>query len=302
MTPLLLALSLAQPACSGDDTTDDSATTDTDTDTDTTDPVWEAKITVTGPAAGDLSCYGAGDPWNSDSADATCVAEIVVRGAALDWETGDAVPSPSLTVHENDDPATPPSGLVSGAVDGRYSSKINACSPLSVKVEATDHVPTLHTHLVAPPITPLDGDLTSIHSTTHAVITALFGVSVDSARGTALGQVLGCDGNPVEGAQLIVRDASGSYDPTHVVGYFADSFPDRNQEWTSADGYFVVMNAPVGATTVEAWLVDSAGSTPTLWGEVPSFVEAGTVTVNNLHLGQADGYDWHPDCLTPCTW
>ena len=92
-------------------------------------------------------------------------------------------------------------------------------------------------------------------------------------------------------------DASGNIPDTLVVKYFVDDFPNRDQEWTSADGLFVMVNVPTGDWSLEAYTADGAGG-HLLMGATNVNVIADSINSSSVYIGYGDGISYPSSCLT----
>ena len=102
----------------------------------------------------------------------------------------------------------------------------------------------------------------SVSRVTYQLIPSLLGVSVDEDKGVIAGTAFDCNGEEIEGAQVIVKDANGDIPDDLVVNYFRDSFPNRDQLWTSADGLWVAANVPEGELTIELYIYNGTDHDP----------------------------------------
>ena len=88
---------------------------------------------------------------------------------------------------------------------------------------------------------------------------------------------------------LPFREDSPVPDPTGT-----ESFPNRDQHFTSPDGLWVASNVPAGTLRVELWA--SVGGTPTLLGATVVESEAGSINIANIFSGYGDGTKYPSVC------
>ncbi len=302
---------LALGACNGDKEPEE-------TGQDTADAAFFATlINATEPIltedadADDLTCWTAGDAWLSETPEADCQIDAAVSGTLKDFETDDPVDAATVEIFLGD---TIPEGAAadqaattdaSGSVN--FSDPIPTCSPFTYR-SSTDPardetIVTIDAHQVLPPVATQEGEFQSVSTATYAIIPSLLGVTVDDTKGAAAGTAYDCKGDPIEGAQVIVRDADGGYPDSQVVRYFESDFPVRNRTTTSADGLWVVLNVPEGrGNVVELYGVLEAGGTPVLLATSPVDVFADSLNISSTSFGYGDGVVYPPACLSPtCT-
>lgn len=268
--------------------------------------------TPTAESGTELStCFTPGDDWLAQSPDSSCAAEHSFTGTVEDFESGDGVADASLEIFYGD-------RFIEGQADyetvsdpnGDVSGTLMSCTPTTYRAytdPALDETKiTIQSHEV------YDYDATgeigvnfnSVSSTTYNIIPGLLGVTVQPGQGIVAGTALGCggDGDPIEGAQVIVRDAeTGDYLEDYVVKYFVEEFPNRDQPHTSADGLWVAVNLPPTRVTVEMWTWD--GSDHVLQGETSMDIVPDSINIANVFTGSGgeNGGVIYPDsCLTAC--
>ena len=119
------------------------------------------------------------------------------------------------------------------------------------------------------------------------------GTAYDVTRDAGLSSDI--DDGKIEGVQVIVYDENGEIPDALTVNYFTDSFPDRDQRWTSEDGLWVAANVPPGLLTVEMWgLVDGELK---LLGATELLSESDSINISNIFAGYGDGVKFPENCL-----
>jgi hypothetical protein len=123
-------------------------------------------------------------------------------------------------------------------------------------------------------------------------------------NGAVAGRALGCDGEPLENAQVVVRDADCHVSTDAYTGYFTNQLPDLFRTSTSADGVFAVLNVPPGDYTVELYapVPGRAAEDPqphVRAGSATLTLEADGATVVDLQLGHDDGL-FYPAACSSC--
>ncbi|MCP4805336.1 MAG: hypothetical protein GY913_00670 [Proteobacteria bacterium] len=86
-----------------------------------------------------------------------------------------------------------------------------------------------------------------VAKTTYQVIPSLLGIAIEPGTGHVFGQVLDCSGQPLDHVE--VRVSGGA-----EVRYSVDEFPSREQEWTSDDGRFLLVNIDPFEAQVTAYI------------------------------------------------
>lgn len=311
-TITMLALLLA--GCGDKDDGDDTGAGDGGgTDGGTTGPSIEDFINVTDPYAGDIDsccdlvgeesdCWN-GANWVSQTPDPNLQVAAALNGDILDFETGDPVADATLELwFENDPTVGAPDYSVVGDGDGYVVSTFYTCKPVAYKVStdpALDATVDTYELNQIEPFTKgtIVTEFNSVSSTTYAIIPSLLGVSPDGDKGTIAGTAYDCGGQPIEGAQVVVRDAeTGAIPESLVVKYFVDEFPNRNQPYTSADGLWVAINVPEGNWVVELYVADPAGG-HTLIGKSPAYIFPESILISNIYTGFESGQRYPDICL-----
>ena len=302
---------LALGACNGDkepeETGQDTASVD----------VFGNLINATEPIltedadADDLTCWTAGEAWLTETPVADCQIDAAVSGVLKDFETDDPVEAATVEIFLED---TIPEGTaadqsattdISGNVS--FPDPIPTCSPFTYRASTDpardETIVTIDAHQVLPPVDTQEGEFQSVSTATYAIIPSLLGVSVDDTKGAAAGTAYDCNGDPIEGAQVIVRDTDGNYPESQVVRYFERDFPVRDRTTTSADGLWVILNVNEGrGNVVELYGVLEAGEAPVLLATSPVDVFADSLNISSTSFGYGDGVVYPPACLSPtCT-
>lgn len=194
-----------------------------------------------------LACTGPADtdPDTDEAVDnsASCRAVVPYAATAVDWESGNTVPVEGVEVEffDGDVIEGTPDRTVTADDQGALTTEITTCTPFATRVRANVNrgiVETRQYHAVLAHDVAVEGTVPVVYETTYRIIPSLLGISIDDSAGMVVGRVLDAEGDPVEG--LTVETGTGE------VKYFVDEFPNRDQEGTSADGMFVVVNASPG--------------------------------------------------------
>lgn len=273
-------------------------------------------INVTTAPTGDLAscCELAGlaeDPycWSSGTwIEQTVITDYqvdkAVYGTVNDFESGDPVPSATVEFWWGNDPTAGNADYeIMTDGDGNLDSQFKTCTPVAYKVstdpdlEAT--VDTYELNQVEPYSEGSLGiELNSVSTTTYAIIPNLLGVSPDGDKGIIAGTAFDCGGEPVEGAQVVVRDAvSGEIPESLVVKYFVSEFPNRDQPHTSDDGLWVAINIPEGLWSIEMYVYDPASSSHVMVASAQAPVFPESILISNLYTGFDDGIRYPDICV-----
>jgi hypothetical protein len=266
-------------------------------------------INTTSTPVGDFAGFengyeGAGGWLDPGTPDSSCVVERPIRAKVEDFQDEYGVQEATIEIWNVDAISGAPdvtmvsdsSGMVSGA-------DVLVCQALTYKA-TTDPVlddtkPTFEAHNVyAFTSGEVDDYFNSVSKATYQLIPSLLGVSVDPSKGTAAGTVYDMNGDPVQGAQVIVTSTSGDIAGDTVVKYFIERFPNREQPDTSEDGLWVAVNIPPGDWTIDAYVSDGAGS-HLLMGRTTVTVFADSINIGNISVGY-DGIKYPDSCLEPC--
>jgi len=136
-------------------------------------------------------------------------------------------------------------------------------------------------------------------TTTYRLIPSLLGISPDVSKGIVTGSLYDCDGDPVEGGQVVLWNSAGTIPAEVQVRYFVDDFPNRNQPYTSADGLWILMDVPVGQWTVEAYVANGSGG-HTRIASTTLEVYADSINISSVYVGISNGTKMPPSCLEGC--
>ena len=131
---------------------------------------------------------------------------------------------------------------------------------------------------------------------TYQIIPSLLGVSPSPSKGIIAGTAFDVNEDPIEGAQVIVTDASGAIAGGSVVKYFVDSFPNRSQLYTSADGLWVAINVPPGTWNVSMYVANAEGGHDEMGSTVVE-VAADSINVSNIYTGYGTGVKLPAACF-----
>jgi len=292
---LVLSLSIA---CGKDE--DDTSSTD-DTGPDTSDPM-DAFIDLTDELVGDVSCFEPGSDWLAQTVDDTKMATRTLEGLIEDFEDEIGVNEVDLEIWFSDSFSGTPDATAQSNSAGDVSVEVPTCAAMAYKTStpAAEErtVDTYEAHQIYEYVDDgqvLDDALNSVSSATYVLIPSLLGVSMDEDKSVVAGTAYGCDGEPLENAQVVVVDANGDIPETLVVNYFQDSWPVRDQPHTSDDGLWVTMNVPEGDWTIQLWgLIDGA---EVLLGATQLTTYADSINISNIYTGYGDGVYYPASCL-----
>lgn len=283
--------------CGDKETTAD----DTSTDTTTTDS-FSDYIYVTEPPSGDFTGFESGytDAWLAQEVDKTLRAEVPMTGQVEDFESGDAVDEATLELfYSNSASGTADQSLLSDG-EGNVSGTWPVCQPVAYRTSTDpdrgDTKVTIQVNEIAGSSDAVDLQFNSVSYSTYQVIPSLLGVSPDIDKGIVAGTAYDINGDPITNAQVIIVDDSGVSPETLVVKYFVDDFPNRDQEWTSADGLFVAINVPVGDWDIQMYVADGAGGHQ-LMGVSKVSVLADSINISSVYTGSGDGVRYPDSCL-----
>lgn len=286
-------------------------TDDTGTDTNSSGDRFSEFVYITDAATGDFTGFESGytDAWLAQDVDPAKLVTVSMTGDVVDFESNDEVKEATVEIFHNNDPTGTPDQVLTSNDDGEISGgEWPVCTPVAYSTY-TD--PDLNDTKVTFQVNEVYGyseekkggasavsvQLNSVSSSTYQVIPSLLGVSPDTDKGIVAGTVYDVNGDPVEGAQVVAVDASGNIPDTLVVKYFVDDFPNRDQEWTSADGLFVMVNVPTGDWSLEAYTADGAGG-HFLMGATNVNVIADSINISSVYIGYGDGISYPSSCLT----
>ncbi len=266
---------------------------------------------------GDYTGFTPGDDfdsteWLTQDVDQSKVVDVTISANVEDFEKDTAVPDADVDLWFDDVVDASSDVTLLSDVNGAVATTAPACQAMAYRV-TTDPVLDLtkvtykaHHFYPSPPSGSVDDALfTSVSSVTYKLIPTILGVNVDPnlaiIAGTAYdvsrdsGMPSDIDDGKIEGVQVIVYDEDGNIPPALTVNYFTDSFPDRDQLWTSADGLWVAANVPPGLLTAEMWgLVDGELK---LLGVTELLSETDSINISNIFAGYSDGVKFPEDCL-----
>jgi hypothetical protein len=294
-----LFVSLAACPGGGDDT---ETGEDTSVDTDTGPKTFEDFINVTVAPMGDFGGWAPGSDWIVQEVDSAKQVELPGTGIIEDFETGDTVSAAKLEIWHDTNVTRAADGNTTSDQNGAVSVTLKACADtaylVSTPPELDETKPTWEMHQIYEPnagLTAIEAPAyNSVSSVTYRIIPSILGVSPQSDKSIIAGTVYDANNEPVEAAQVVAKDASGNVLDI-VVKYFVDDFPNREQPHTSADGLWIAINVPPGATTIEAWgFVDSEHK---LLGATQLTTFADSINISNIYTGFGTGLKYPPNCL-----
>jgi len=271
----------------------------------TFDDFINTSATPVGDFTGFEGGYDAAGAWiDQGTPDSSCVVERSVDAKVEDFESGNGVPEATVELWYADAVEGVPDVTMSSDSSGNITGgPAMVCQPLTYKVatdpDLDDTKPTFEAHSVFAYTDDTVGEyFNSVAKSTYQLIPSLLGVSVDPERGTAAGTVYDTNGDPVQGAQVIVTNDSGNIPNDTVVKYFVEEFPNREQPETSEDGLWVAVNIPPGDWFIDAYVSDGAGG-HILMGRTSVTIFADSINIGNIYVGY-DGVKYPENCLSPC--
>jgi hypothetical protein len=284
-----IALALGVVGCSGDKVEDTAPTS--------TDPM-DAFLDVTEEVSGSIECYTPGDDWLSQTVNPAAQTTATLPGDVEDFEDGCCLEDISVDVWLSDDvTGTPDLSAVSGG-EGTVSLDLPLCAPMAYRTSTDPSLDqtkdTYEAHQVLGPSDVMTA-YNSVSTTTYDVVAAVLGVSIDSDRSIIAGTAYGCDGEPLQKAQVVVVDNAGELADGLVVHYMQDEFPSRDQPYTSPDGLWVALNVPAGDWTVQLWGV--VGGELQQLGATQLTAYADSINISNIYTGFGDGVRYPDECL-----
>ena len=265
-------------------------------------------INVTDAPVGNLSCFSAADGLGTESAAPGCVGERQMSGSVLDFQEGDPVDEATVELFFGDSitDSSPPDVVYESDPNGLFTGSVMACSPFTYRVSTDPALEltkvTIESHDVMPnegPTIAASHELNSVSSVTYALIPNLLGLSPDVTKGIVAGRAYDCDGQNLEGAQVVVHDGAGNIPEGVVVKYFVDEFPSRSQFSTSADGLWIIMDVPEGSWTVDGYVADGMGG-HSLVASTQLRVLPDSINISSIYTGISDGIKMPEQCLTSC--
>ena len=265
-------------------------------------------INVTDAPVGNLSCFSAADGLGTESAAPGCVGERQMSGSVLDFQEGDPVDAAKVELFFGDSitDSSPPDVVYESDPNGLFTGSVMACSPFTYRISTDPALEltkvTIESHDVMPnegPTIAASHELNSVSSVTYALIPNLLGLSPDVTKGIVAGRAYDCDGQNLEGAQVVVHDGAGNIPEGVVVKYFVDEFPSRSQFSTSADGLWIIMDVPEGSWTVDGYVADGMGG-HSLVASTQLRVLPDSINISSIYTGISDGIKMPEQCLTSC--
>lgn len=262
-------------------------------------------INVTTAPVGDFTGFeagfdGNGGAWLSQTVDPAKVTEVGFTGTVEDFQENTPVADATVEMWFSDVIAGSPDFTDVSDAAGLVTGTVPTCAPLAYKTSTDPALAetknTFEAHQVYGADASVDDILNSVSTTTYQIIPSLLGVSPDGDKGTVAGTAYDSNGDPVEGAQVVVKDANGNIPDSLVVKYFVDSFPNRNQLYTSPDGLWVAINLPPGEYTIEMYVSDGADG-HLLMGATVLSVYADSINISNVYTGFGDGVKYPASCL-----
>lgn len=250
---------------------------------------------------GERSCYTPGDDWLTQTVDPARQVPEERTEKVEDFEQEHAVTEATVEIWADD--------VVDGGADlslaaddnGLVTFTVDSCTPVAYQTSTPDELDetkdTYESHQIFEPVASAEAaPFVSVSKTTYLVILNLLGISDDPSLGTVAGTLYDCNGEPIEGAQVVVVDDSGDIPDGLEVKYFIDEFPARDQPHTSDDGLWTAVNIPPGEWTIEAWVSDGAGG-HVLIGATALETFADSINVSNIYTGFGDGIRYPDACL-----
>lgn len=246
---------------------------------------------------GDLSCWD-GSSWVSETVDPECQTERTGGVATVEeFASGDATANATVSFFHADTVAGSADATATTDENGQFEPTVPLCQALTYQVSDgfTEYHDTYEYHVFWDA-----GDeelsLISVSNDTWLTLPSVFGVVIDETLGVLAGTVRDCNGDIVENAQVLLRDADGDIPSEMSIGYTFNGIPSRSAISTTADGVWIAMNVPPGDYTVEFYVADGAGGNM-LAGQAPAQSFASSVSIVVLYGGRGDGLDVPSACL-----
>jgi len=262
---------------------------------------FECMVYVETTPTGEMTCFADGytDTWAAQTVDPEAIANVSVSGSVVDFEKEDKVEEANVDIFYSNTLSGDADQSEVSDEDGKISLTVPACSPYTYRVFTDPDLEATKVTIKSSQVEERDAtetEYTSVSFATYMVIPALLGISPDEDKGIVAGTAYDCDGEPLEFAQVVVTDAEGNIPDSEVVRYFVDNFPSRDQEWTSEDGLFVVVNIPEGDWTVNMYVSDGAGG-HLLMAQSPVKVFADSINISSVYTSFGDGVRYPSSCL-----
>lgn len=230
-------------------------------------------LTVDQAPDGDVTCYaGSLNPLDLDRGESTVtltLVDLVSDEGLEDVEFALSGSAPGTTDDDGDLP----------------SWALQTCEVLTGEASGMEIVPTTTSFIL--PSGATRHDVVVVTQQTFQIVPSLLGQALDDTRGHVWGRVLDCSGQPLDHVEVRLGDATPNY--------MRNAFPNRDQEWTSEDGWFLLTNAPTGAGTVSAWIWRGGEYVRIAAADVT--VEAGSVRMLDLGVGITGHGGAPPSCL-----
>ena len=289
--------------CSDD--ADTCTNADTDTDDDSDDSRLGDFINVTERHTGDISCFEGS--LVTESTASGCIERRTLAGQVLDFQEDAPVDEATVEFFWSNDIDGAADDVLTADANGNFTVAANTCEPFTYRVN-TDPVlgttkTTIDTHEVLPhkgAIDPISHTISSVSSVTYALIPTLLGISPDVSSGQVVGAIYDCDGDRIEGAQVVITDERGNIPESMMARYFVDEFPNRSQPHTSDDGLWMLLNVPPGNWVVNGYVADGLGG-HALIGKAPVTVLPDSIIIASVFTGIANGVRFPPECKTTCS-
>lgn len=265
--------------------------------TGTSDPM-AAFINVTDALSGDASCYAPGDAWLTQTVDPSKQTTASMSGDVEDFEDGCCLEDIDVDVWTSDDVTGTPDQSATSGGEGTVTLDLPVCTPIAYRTSTDPSLDqTKDTYEAHQVLGPSDAATAynSVSTTTYDVVAAVLGVSLESDRSIIAGTAYGCDGEPLENAQVVVVDGSGNIPDGLVVHYMIDEFPSRDQPDTSEDGLWLALNVPAGEWHVQLW--GNQGGELVQIGETVLQSYADSINISNIYTGYGDGVKYPDECL-----
>jgi hypothetical protein len=306
-----LSLSLLLVACASDKDGSTTDTSDTGGGGGGGPRTFADFVNVQTDWTGDTTCFD-GTNFVDQVADPSCQVEIELDGQVSDFQTDDDVPDATVQVWSADDITGGSPFVTQADADGRFSATATACTPFAYGIttppEWEETVDTYEVHQVYgyEDDGVVGATFNSVSQATSQLIPALIGVSWDETTAIIAGTAYDCNEEPIQYAQVFLRDAAGNPPATGDVFYFSESggtslpTDKASQPHTNTNGLWVAINVPAGTWTVEMWGWDSAAAAHVKLGATELQVEAGGVTISNIYTGDDDGIYLPASCLQAC--
>jgi hypothetical protein len=280
----------------------DTDTEGTDTGSEDSADLFAELVYVTEAPVGDFTGFEDGytDTWLSQEVDAKKQVTVSMTGEVEDFETGNSVEEATVELFYSNAIAGTADQSVDSNSEGDVSGEWPVCLPVAYRVSTDpdigDTKVTLQFSEIAGYADDASVQFNSVSSATYQVIPSLLGVSPDPAKGVIAGTAYDIGGTAFSGAQVIVRGSDGSIPDGIVAKYFRNDFPNRDQEWTSEDGLWVIINVPVGDWDVEMYTADGSGG-HSLMGITQVAVAADSINISSVYVGYGDGVAYPSSCL-----